>query len=1131
MSQDNKEFTLEDILAEERAKREVEAAQQAARKDLAQERQPRQPGARPPQRLAGQPAPRPAAPQSQQPTQPQQAQPQGQQPQAAQPQPQGQQPTKPRQEAQADLNAYATGTVELPLREEDRREVVEEASGKKDKKEKKKKRRGLFGRKKRVPDFDENEDDLYYGIQLKPIDEYRMGYDPAGELTSEEETYKALFDDSKKAIDDEVEQNFQRLQKERRRRVAEAVQTAGVDEEQIADEFGVVAPMPVTSFAADPYARQHGIGVEGSKQVSDLQKAMLESSDHQTMEIKLNVLNDTVELQRVGQQAPVSDEAINRVLESDAPLEPVEQLPPQEAPAEIPAPVETPAPAEAPQPVEELPPQEEPAVEEPIRLYQPKEQPQEAAPAREQAEPSQPVEQQLSFEDLASQAPAAPEEPIPQAPVEEPDPAEAPMAQQAPVPEAPVPAAPVVETPTQAMPVPQVPAAPAPAQPPVEEKTVVLNRPVTEPPQVASIYQYRPRSVPTHIIHAEVLQSALLSESEELRQAAERQERKNAPKRRVRNKKLENPAPEEPPIPDADTGESIDDYTGPEDAKSISHELRGEMRELTLRMMITGVCTVLLALVNVIFGAQFGSVADPGSLPVVYVVLTLVFLVVAVGICYRTIANGLKALFSFNANSDSAAAVAAVAVTVQAVAAAFFQDDLINGELHLYAVILAATLFLNAAGKLTMIRRIHSNFRFVTSREEKYSVRLFEDHNTALKMAKDCVSESPVIAYQCRAGFLKRFLELSYKPDPSESASQLMAPIGLIASLVLCIASLLITKSVPTAVSALAAACCASVAVSNMLSVNLPISRLCRTARRAGAMVVGYEGVEQLGNVNAVMVDAEDLFPRGTVVLNGIRTFGGRAAAEDAVMAASALMNEVGGPLSGVFDQVISENEDALPQVQDFSYEDGGGIVGKVDGKTILIGDRSLLINHRLQVPPREEEAQYASGNQQVVYIGVDSEVVALLVLTYTADRRRKNELQRLEDSGISIIVRTTDPNVTPQLVNRLFGIDAASVGVLDSRLGDEYRKLVKSQIPRADALVATKGRMESMMSVISACVEEKRTIGLVVAIQNAAMVLCFVLVAFLACFGAMGQLSSLVLFLFQLFWLAVTLLLPKLRR
>ena len=83
----------------------------------------------------------------------------------------------------------------------------------------------------------------------------------------------------------------------------------------------------------------------------------------------------------------------------------------------------------------------------------------------------------------------------------------------------------------------------------------------------------------------------------------------------------------------------------------------------------------------------------------------------------------------------------------------------------------------------------------------------------------------------------------------------------------------------------------------------------------------------------------------------------------------------------------------------------------------------------------------------------------------------------------------------------------------------------------RADALAATKGRVESMMSVISACVAQKRTIGLVVAVQNAAVVLGFVLVAFLACFGGMSQLTSLVLFLFQAFWVLVVLLLPKLRK
>ena len=1007
---EHRDFTLEDILAEQRRAREG----QETPKEEAQA---------------------PAAPQEE-----------------PELQPQLQKEPEPESEAE-DLNAYA-GAVELS------QEPEEEAPGRR---QKKKKKRGLFGRKKKTPDFDESED-VYYGIQLKPIDEYSQGYDGAtGEFTPPEDSYKSLFDDSKKAIDDQVEQNFQKLQKERRRRVAQAVQNAGVDEEQIADEFGVVAPMPVTAFAADPYAKQHGIEVEGAgnqQALPEIQKAMLETSTDKTMEIKLNVMNDTVELQRVKDMPAVSEESVEKIL-STAGEQRAQEL--EDIPQEV----------EAAQPVEE-------------------------APLLEQAPPAQ--AEAGDMEEISSG------EPLPVPELQE-------VAQQARA------------------------AAAGKAQEPVsqdtavvEEPTVVLNRPLGEIPQVASVFEYRSRSIPTHVIHTDVLQSALLSEEEELRQAAEGG-KKGLLRRRVRNKKLEEPAEEAAPAADQDTGESIEDYTSPEDAKSISFELRGDMRELSMRMMITGVCTALLALVNLIFGGQFAAGGDAGQKPVVYVILSVILLGVAVGVCYRTIGNGLKALFAFNANSDSAAAVAAVAVGVQTLLSVFFPRELVDGELHLYGVLLAAILFVNSAGKLCMLRRIHSNFRFVTSREDKYSLRLYDDYNTSLKMAKDAVAEKPVIAYQCRAGFLKRFLELSYTPDPSESASQVLAPMGLIASLVLCIACLLITRSVPTALSAFAAACCACVAVANMAAVNLPISRLCKTARRAGAMVVGYEAVDRLGDVNAVLVDAEELFPRGTVVLGGIKTFGDRAGAEEAIMAASALMRETGGPLSGVFDQVISENEDALPQVEDFTYEDGGGIVGQVDGKTVYIGSRALLINHHIEVPAREEESQFTAGNKSVIYIAVGGSIAALLVLTYTADRRRKNELQRLEDSGVSILVRTTDPNVTGALVSRLFGIDAASVSVLEGQTAATAQQLLEGTVARADALAATKGRVESMMSVISACVAQKRTIGLVVAVQNAAVVLGFVLVAFLACFGAMGQLTSLVLFLFQLFWVLVTLVLPKLRR
>lgn len=91
-----------------------------------------------------------------------------------------------------------------------------------------------------------------------------------------------------------------------------------------------------------------------------------------------------------------------------------------------------------------------------------------------------------------------------------------------------------------------------------------------------------------------------------------------------------------------------------------------------------------------------------------------------------------------------------------------------------------------------------------------------------------------------------------------------------------------------------------------------------------------------------------------------------------------------------MFEQVISENEEALPEVENISYEDEHGITGRVNGRRIYIGNRALLVNHQIEAPAREEETQYSSGNKQVVYLAVDNALAAMLVLTYTADRRRK---------------------------------------------------------------------------------------------------------------------------------------------
>lgn len=88
------------------------------------------------------------------------------------------------------------------------------------------------------------------------------------------------------------------------------------------------------------------------------------------------------------------------------------------------------------------------------------------------------------------------------------------------------------------------------------------------------------------------------------------------------------------------------------------------------------------------------------------------------------------------ANSDSGVAVAAVAALIQSVALLFSPESVASSSVHAYAVLASAALFLNTAGKFSLIKRIRHNFRFVASPDPKYAVQYFDDHNTALQMAK-----------------------------------------------------------------------------------------------------------------------------------------------------------------------------------------------------------------------------------------------------------------------------------------------------------------------------------------------------------------------------------------------------------
>ena len=581
----------------------------------------------------------------------------------------------------------------------------------------------------------------------------------------------------------------------------------------------------------------------------------------------------------------------------------------------------------------------------------------------------------------------------------------------------------------------------------------------------------------------------------------------------------------------ADPGE-ISDYTRPEDAASIQHDLGQKRRALLLRAGVTGLSLLLMLVFGLLseYNAILPSFIPYYLLTQPYLILELIFLIIAGAFSWPVLYNGVRGLVRLHANSDSAAAIATVAAAVQTVLLLFSTDQLESAAVHLYAPLAVLALFLNTLGKLSMVGRIARNFHFVAAPDRKMAVHLLHDHNTALQMARGCVADTPVIAYQARAGFLRNFLRVSYLPDPIEQNAPVAAPIGIVCSLILCVATLLLSHDALAALTAFTASCCVCTPMMGQLCVNLPLAQASRIVSRHGAMISGYEALDRFSDVNAILIDAKELFPKTNVKISGVRTFGDQRV-DEAILEAAALLSETGGTLGEIFDDVIQSRRDLLPKVDSATYEDGKGISGWVSGHRVLIGNRALLEEHHITPPSRDFEKKNLVDDKQILYLASGGQLVAMFPLTYKTDRRRTVELCRLEDNGVSFLVRTCDPNITPELIARCFQLDKGSINVLPTRLGDVYVRAGENTKAPATAWMATKGRPTALMRLLTVCIRQRGNISLAVALQYVAVILGFTLVAFLSCFSGLPKLSTLFLLLYELFWGLAIVILPKLRK
>ena len=345
----------------------------------------------------------------------------------------------------------------------------------------------------------------------------------------------------------------------------------------------------------------------------------------------------------------------------------------------------------------------------------------------------------------------------------------------------------------------------------------------------------------------------------------------------------------------------------------------------------------------------------------------------------------------------------------------------------------ALGLFLALVGSRVMLAAVQGGYTLAAESGEVRGAYRTRDKDLIRALARDLEQKDPwVLLSRPVQTASDDFVEQSLSERASERRARKVAYILLAAAVLSGVAFLLFGGGINCAVAAAAAVLCMGAPLSSVLVPGLAALRLQRAAAAVGAVVPGWAAIEELGGIDTIELDADDLFTADSVTLEDIRIFkGGRI--DRAILYAASVLNESCDTLRGLFSQIIEERTDILFPVKDLEQHTGLGFSAWCDNNRILIGTRRYMEQEGVTLPEQDyEDGHSKNGALQILYLAVSGNLHAMFVLRYVGGRNVARSLASLQKENIRLLVTSKDPSLTARHITEAYHLPEGMVTVLD---------------------------------------------------------------------------------------------------
>nr|WP_316411803.1 copper-translocating P-type ATPase [Mesoterricola silvestris] len=236
-----------------------------------------------------------------------------------------------------------------------------------------------------------------------------------------------------------------------------------------------------------------------------------------------------------------------------------------------------------------------------------------------------------------------------------------------------------------------------------------------------------------------------------------------------------------------------------------------------------------------------------------------------------------------------------------------------------------------------------------------------------------------------------------------------------------------LAHAIINAVAVLIIACPCALGLATPMSIMVGVGR----GAQEGVLVKNADALERLEKVTTLVVDKTGTLTEGKPMLMEVLPSEGFGPKEFLHLAASLEQNSE-HPLAAAIVHGAKDQGIGLEEVKGFRSVTGGGVIGTVAGRSVMIGKPDFLRNEKITglEPLEESAAKLQEEGRTAMYVAIDGKPAGVLAVTDPIKATTAEAIKDLQSLGVKVVMVTGDNLRTAAAVAKILGLDAVEADI-----------------------------------------------------------------------------------------------------